>query len=77
MCMYRLDVGEGKDLDLPECPRAKLKKQCIKYLGPVRIFPQWLSIFIQIYAIYPSLEAYVKSYMIAWLVTRTEIILVS
>jgi len=31
---YWLDVGEGKDLDLPECPRAKLKKQCIKYLGP-------------------------------------------
>ncbi|KAF8707081.1 hypothetical protein HU200_030312 [Digitaria exilis] len=31
---YWLDVGEGKDLDLPECPRAKLRKQCIKYLGP-------------------------------------------
>ncbi|CAO2153272.1 unnamed protein product [Urochloa humidicola] len=31
---YWLDVGEGKDLDLLECPRAKLRKQCIKYLGP-------------------------------------------
>ncbi|TKV99280.1 hypothetical protein SEVIR_8G032400v4 [Setaria viridis] len=31
---YWLDVGEGKELDLPECPRAKLRKQCIKYLGP-------------------------------------------
>ncbi|XP_066339254.1 IQ domain-containing protein IQM3-like [Miscanthus floridulus] len=31
---YWLDVGEGKDLDLPECPRALLKKQCIMYLGP-------------------------------------------
>ncbi|CAL4995539.1 unnamed protein product [Urochloa decumbens] len=31
---YWLDVGEGKDLDLPECPRPKLRKQCIKYLGP-------------------------------------------
>ncbi|XP_062182853.1 IQ domain-containing protein IQM3-like [Phragmites australis] len=31
---YWLDIGEGKDIDLPECPRALLKKQCIKYLGP-------------------------------------------
>ncbi|KAL5676921.1 hypothetical protein ACJX0J_013052, partial [Zea mays] len=31
---YWLDVGEGKDLDLPECPRALLKMQCIRYLGP-------------------------------------------
>lgn len=31
---YWLDVGEGKDLDLKECPRSKLKQQCIKYLGP-------------------------------------------
>ncbi|KAL6870955.1 hypothetical protein ACP4OV_014803 [Aristida adscensionis] len=31
---YWLDVGEGKDVDLPECPRTRLKKQCIRYLGP-------------------------------------------
>ncbi|KAL5206732.1 hypothetical protein ABZP36_034941 [Zizania latifolia] len=31
---YWLDIGEGKDVDLLECPRAVLKKQCIKYLGP-------------------------------------------
>ncbi|KAL9236061.1 hypothetical protein vseg_010769 [Gypsophila vaccaria] len=31
---YWLDVGEGKDLDLEECPRSKLRKQLIKYLGP-------------------------------------------
>ncbi|RCV37060.1 hypothetical protein SETIT_8G032500v2 [Setaria italica] len=31
---YWLDVGNGKDIDLPECPRTMLKKQCIKYLGP-------------------------------------------
>ncbi|VAI43478.1 unnamed protein product [Triticum turgidum subsp. durum] len=31
---YWLDIGEGKDVDLPECPRARLKKQCIRYLGP-------------------------------------------
>jgi hypothetical protein len=36
LCVCRLDVGEGKDVDLPECPRALLKKQCIRYLGPVR-----------------------------------------
>ncbi|PAN16031.1 hypothetical protein PAHAL_3G027500 [Panicum hallii] len=30
----RLDVGDGKVVDLPECPRTLLKKQCIKYLGP-------------------------------------------
>jgi hypothetical protein len=29
-----LDVGEGKELDLKECPRSKLRQQCIKYLGP-------------------------------------------
>jgi hypothetical protein len=32
----RLDVGEGKDVSLDDqCPRWKLHKQCIKYLGPV------------------------------------------
>lgn len=31
---YWLDIGEGKDIDLPECPRARLKKECIMYLGP-------------------------------------------
>ncbi|GMY25152.1 IQ domain-containing protein IQM3-like [Fagus crenata] len=31
---YWLDVGEGKELDLKECPRSKLRQQCIKYLGP-------------------------------------------
>ncbi|KAJ3700151.1 hypothetical protein LUZ61_003856 [Rhynchospora tenuis] len=31
---YWLDVGEGRNVDLKECPRSKLKKQCIKYLGP-------------------------------------------
>ncbi|KAG6499691.1 hypothetical protein ZIOFF_039482 [Zingiber officinale] len=29
-----LDIGDGKDLDLKECPRSLLKKQCVKYLGP-------------------------------------------
>ncbi|XP_042406377.1 IQ domain-containing protein IQM3-like [Zingiber officinale] len=31
---YWLDIGDGKDLDLKECPRSLLKKQCVKYLGP-------------------------------------------
>ncbi|KAL0555358.1 hypothetical protein IC582_009302 [Cucumis melo] len=31
---YWLDVGEGKDVDLKECPRSKLRQQTIKYLGP-------------------------------------------
>ncbi|KAI6674131.1 hypothetical protein NL676_002037 [Syzygium grande] len=31
---YWLDIGDGKDLDLKECPRSKLRQQCIKYLGP-------------------------------------------
>lgn len=34
---YRLDVGDGKDLDLKQCSRSKLQQQCIKYLGPVCI----------------------------------------
>ncbi|OMO68283.1 putative calmodulin binding protein [Corchorus olitorius] len=31
---YWLDVGDGKDIDLEQCPRTKLRQQCIKYLGP-------------------------------------------
>ncbi|KAK7250864.1 hypothetical protein RIF29_33594 [Crotalaria pallida] len=32
--MLRLDLGNGKNLDLEKCPRSKLRKQIIKYLGP-------------------------------------------
>ncbi|XP_022766875.1 IQ domain-containing protein IQM6-like [Durio zibethinus] len=31
---YWLDIGEGKEVNLEKCPRAKLQQQCIKYLGP-------------------------------------------
>ncbi|KAL1369424.1 hypothetical protein AAHE18_02G195400 [Arachis hypogaea] len=31
---YWLDLGNGKNIDLEQCPRSKLRKQCIKYLGP-------------------------------------------
>ncbi|KAK4419349.1 IQ domain-containing protein IQM3 [Sesamum alatum] len=31
---YWLDLGDGKEVDLKECPRSKLRQQCIKYLGP-------------------------------------------
>ncbi|KAH8948712.1 hypothetical protein BDL97_11G107400 [Sphagnum fallax] len=31
---YWLDVGEGRDLDLPECLRSTLQKEHIRYLGP-------------------------------------------
>ncbi|XP_022982921.1 IQ domain-containing protein IQM3-like [Cucurbita maxima] len=31
---YWLDIGDGKDVDLKECPRSKLRQQTIKYLGP-------------------------------------------
>ncbi|KAF7818764.1 IQ domain-containing protein IQM3-like [Senna tora] len=31
---FWLDIGEGRYVDLPNCPRSKLQKQCIKYLGP-------------------------------------------
>ncbi|KAF8395371.1 hypothetical protein HHK36_019317 [Tetracentron sinense] len=31
---YWLDIGDGKDFDLKECPRSMLRQQCIKYLGP-------------------------------------------
>ncbi|KAI8560143.1 hypothetical protein RHMOL_Rhmol04G0233000 [Rhododendron molle] len=31
---WRLDVGDGKEVDLKDCPRSKLREQCIKYLGP-------------------------------------------
>ncbi|CAB4296642.1 unnamed protein product [Prunus armeniaca] len=31
---YWLDVGDGKDVNLKDCPRSVLTLQCIKYLGP-------------------------------------------
>ncbi|KAK4388737.1 IQ domain-containing protein IQM4 [Sesamum angolense] len=31
---YWLDIGEGKEVNLPSCPRADLQRQCIQYLGP-------------------------------------------
>lgn len=31
----RLDVGDGKEINLDKCPRSTLQRQCIKYLGPV------------------------------------------
>ncbi|CAB4299289.1 unnamed protein product [Prunus armeniaca] len=31
---YWLDVGDGKEVDLKDCPRSKLQQECIKYLGP-------------------------------------------
>ncbi|XP_028240824.1 IQ domain-containing protein IQM1-like [Glycine soja] len=31
---YWLDVGDGKEVNLDECPRSELYRQCIKYLGP-------------------------------------------
>lgn len=33
----RLDIGDGKDLDLKQCPRSKLQQQCMKYVGLVCI----------------------------------------
>ncbi|XP_057777835.1 IQ domain-containing protein IQM3-like [Salvia miltiorrhiza] len=32
---YWLDLGDGRDFELKECPRSKLRQQCIKYLGPI------------------------------------------
>ncbi|KAK6126321.1 hypothetical protein DH2020_039966 [Rehmannia glutinosa] len=31
---YWLDLGDGKEVDLKDCPRSKLCQQCVKYLGP-------------------------------------------
>ncbi|KAM7509691.1 hypothetical protein LguiA_020144 [Lonicera macranthoides] len=31
---YWLDVGDGKEVNLEKCPRTKLHRQCIEYLGP-------------------------------------------
>ncbi|KAK9290656.1 hypothetical protein L1049_008829 [Liquidambar formosana] len=31
---FWLDVGGGKEFNLQECSRSKLRQQCIKYLGP-------------------------------------------
>ncbi|KVI00861.1 hypothetical protein Ccrd_020882, partial [Cynara cardunculus var. scolymus] len=31
--LRRLDIWEGKEVNLEQCPRLKLQQQCIKYLG--------------------------------------------
>ncbi|XP_059443525.1 IQ domain-containing protein IQM3-like [Corylus avellana] len=31
---YWLDIGDGKEVDLKDCPRSRLRQECIKYLGP-------------------------------------------
>ncbi|KAI3933158.1 hypothetical protein MKW92_000705 [Papaver armeniacum] len=31
---YWLDIGDGKNFEVKDCPRSKLRQQCIKYLGP-------------------------------------------
>ncbi|KAH6755128.1 IQ calmodulin-binding motif family protein [Perilla frutescens var. hirtella] len=31
---YWLDIGDGKTVDLDECPRSRLHQECINYLGP-------------------------------------------
>ncbi|KAI7733111.1 hypothetical protein M8C21_003621 [Ambrosia artemisiifolia] len=31
---YWLDVGDGKEMNPEKCPRFRLQRQCIKYLGP-------------------------------------------
>lgn len=31
---YWLDIGDGKDVDLKDCPRSRLREECIQYLGP-------------------------------------------
>ncbi|KAL5540346.1 hypothetical protein UlMin_043015 [Ulmus minor] len=31
---YWLDVGDGKEVNLKDCPRSRLKQECIRYLGP-------------------------------------------
>nr|GMD50540.1 IQ domain-containing protein IQM4-like [Ipomoea batatas] len=31
---YWLDVGDGKEINLEKCPRTRLQRQCIQYLGP-------------------------------------------
>ncbi|GMI74280.1 hypothetical protein like AT3G13600 [Hibiscus trionum] len=36
---YWLDIGEGKEVNIEQCPRPKLQQQCIKYLGPMERKP--------------------------------------
>lgn len=42
-----MDLGIGKNLDLEQCPRSKLKKQCIKYLGPVCASLIWMCVYFK------------------------------
>ncbi|CAK7325292.1 unnamed protein product [Dovyalis caffra] len=30
---FRLDIGDGKEIDLKDCPRTRLRQECIQYLG--------------------------------------------
>ena len=35
LIFLRLDVGDGKEVDLEDCPRSRLREECIRYFGPV------------------------------------------
>ncbi|CAL5411788.1 unnamed protein product [Camellia sinensis] len=32
---WELDIGDGKEVELKDCPRSMLRQLCIKYLGPL------------------------------------------
>lgn len=43
---YRLDIGEGKEVNAEKCSRSDLQSQCITYLGPVSLYCQLASMII-------------------------------
>lgn len=46
--VHRLDVGNGKRMDLAACPRWRLEQQCIKYLGPVSSYKSLQKCLIEV-----------------------------
>ncbi|GMP84567.1 hypothetical protein CsSME_00038040 [Camellia sinensis var. sinensis] len=67
---YWLDIGDGKEVELKDCPRSMLRQLCIKYLGPVcaLIFQLLLELHMKIVFLIALFET-------VWLLAPTHLIL--
>lgn len=76
LILLRLDIGDGKEVDLEECPRSKLRQQCIKYLGPVCVqnVIYFLNICFELYAAHPIMIVIWVWYLKMWLYITSKFI---
>lgn len=74
--IWRLDVGDGKEINLEKCPRSKLHRQCIKYLGPVSFktsYLNWYSTHIWLFLHFVQAWTLFTSFFYAVRITNTSL----